>query len=534
MRSIPLVMTWELVQRSRWMVVLGLLAGNAIPMLILTALRLEGEIDATDPAAVVLQMVTVQVMSVAFAASALFALEIAPRTYAQPVATSTLVAWRMVPAMVLVFLETLFSLLAVNTIFRLDWPIVGPAVLAPVALAVVLASLWIAEKSVLQPLSLTVAGLVIGLWFKSRYGAIFAPPEHYWSQVTPIDVLTLIVFAVVSYAVAIVGVSRNRCGEPLSNFNLVAWLEQVFDRPMELPRDGQSVRFQTPWESQYWNEWTRKGMILPATVFFALITGLGIWLVFNRNPKELVEMLTAGSPILMGMAVFGGLVVGNCGRNDKSPDMGNFLATRPLTNRDLSRIILQVGARSVLISWAIWAVTFGVVIAIIVLSGGSNYLQVLKELRWWYLPGSLLGTWIVVSTIASIYLTGRTVFLAKAVCTLFTMLVAGMLVSKLLDHEARTLLLIVTTTAFGLVISATAFWLMSAAWRRSLVSGSEIVSGICIWLGLSAVVIFECGREASQVFGIQFAMAVLLVGVAAFSVVPFAAAPLAIACNRHR
>lgn len=535
MHSIPIAMTWELLRKSQWQSIMALLGANLVPVLLLTALRLEGALDITDPAIITLQFVAVQLTMVTFAAAALMAQEFAPRTFSLPVATSTLVAWRMLPSMVLVFVETLLSLSALNLVFGLDWPVWGPALVAPVALAMVQSAVWFSEKSILSPFIVGAVAVVISLWFKSRYGAIFAQPQHVWSTVTPAEVLTLLAFTVISYFVGIVGVSRNRSGESLASFNLVAWMEQVFARPFQDSR--QSAR--SAIEAQYWSEWTKKGMLLPAVVCFALLFGMGIWLFFNRNPAELVEGFVVGGGLLSAMGLVGGLIAGNCGRNDTKPEMGQFLATRPLSNRALARIILRVAARSVVICWLIWVAVFGVVVGVLVLTGNRDRLAMIGSanwwsMHWWYVPATLLGCWIVVATVASAYLSGRPILLAKIVSALLAFYVAVMLSAKLLDWNSRFVVTIVLLTITGLALVVIAVWLMIAALRRSVLSAAEVCSAGFVWAGLSVVAVFECLRQPLQSPGTQLGTAILLVGIAAFAVVPFAAAPLSIAWNRHR
>jgi hypothetical protein len=47
MRSIPLAITWEMLKRGRWGLLLGALGANALPVFLFAALAHDG---ATDPA----------------------------------------------------------------------------------------------------------------------------------------------------------------------------------------------------------------------------------------------------------------------------------------------------------------------------------------------------------------------------------------------------------------------------------------------------------------------------------------------------
>ncbi len=60
MRSIPYAMTWELLRRGSWQMLLAVLGANLLSLLFLTALRMDGPLDLDDPGLVVMQMVLIQ------------------------------------------------------------------------------------------------------------------------------------------------------------------------------------------------------------------------------------------------------------------------------------------------------------------------------------------------------------------------------------------------------------------------------------------------------------------------------------------
>src|SRR5262245_36173251 len=105
MRSIPLAMTWELFQRGRWWLIAGLLAANAFPTLAFIALKHEGGVDPEDPSQIIMHVMMMQ-MNMFLFGTAIFAAQGHPsRLYALPVANSSLVAWHLIPAMLLMALE---------------------------------------------------------------------------------------------------------------------------------------------------------------------------------------------------------------------------------------------------------------------------------------------------------------------------------------------------------------------------------------------------------------------------------------------
>ena len=269
MRSIPVAMTWELLAHGRWTLPASFLGGNLLPVLLLGALLMHGEIDSNDPSVIVMHFMFVQTSMFCFAAGAMASMGAPARLFAWPIRSSTLAACQMLPMMLLVGLETLVSGVALNAMFDLDWPVWGPALFAATSMAAVQAVLWLTEKSpAWLPWAFALVALVLGLWLKSRYGDLFAQPNRFWRAVTPSEVLTLLAVTGLSFFVAVNGVARQRRGDTLPPWGFVAWFERTFDATPEI---GQP--FASAAQAQYWFEWRQKGWAMPAAVTFGMIVG---------------------------------------------------------------------------------------------------------------------------------------------------------------------------------------------------------------------------------------------------------------------
>ncbi len=528
MRSIPYAMTWELLRRGRWQMLLAVLGANLLSLLFLTLLRMDGPLDLDGPGLITMQLVLIQFQPLLFAVAIFASIDLTSRSYVLPIPTSTLVAWKMIPSVILMFLESILSALALNWLFGLHWPIWGPAFLSAVSLAMILAALWYAQGSIYLPFCVAIGGTIIGLWYKSRWGLIFALPTHAWSSVSPLEAITMLLFAAASYFVAVAGVTRSRRGDVLGADGAWLWLDGLFNWTFETRADT-DLRFATPQEAHFWCEWTKKGWVLPAVVSCGLLFGLAAWIVFSRKPADMMEALVAGGGILSAIGMLGGILVGNMGPTDSSYEMGSFLGTRPLTDRDLSTTTLKVLAKSVLYSWFIWAVAFGVAASIQWFSGDLMNSQVFRDLRWWYLPLTLLGAWIANSVIASLSLTGHSSLWVKTACVVFACYVAVMLSSKLLDYQSRAWVLGGLMVVTGIAAGAISIYLVVAARKNSLISPQFMILGASLWMALSAVIITESLRSH-----IPLSAVVLLIGVASLAISPLAAAPLAVTWNRHR
>ena len=525
MRSIPVTMTWEMLTRGRWSLLAFALAANALPVLLLTALRHEPGFDPDDPSILVIQLTLIQIQMFIFGCAAFDAQGQPARLYAMPIRTSSLVAWQMLPSMVLVALESLASTACWNAAFDLNWPLWGPALFAAVGVAAIQAVLWSAEKSAWLPLAVGIVGAILGLWFKSRYGPMFSLPTHPWVAVTTTDVFALLTFAGLSYYGAVVGVARRRCGEPLPSLGMIAWIERVCDPPPEV-----GAPFTTPEQAHFWFEWRRKGRVMPATVVFGMVIGLGIWVLFNRELLDLFEGFVAGGAMLTLMG-FLGFALAIVGPNDQTFEMGHFLATRPLTNTEMSRTLLKVLAKSVLIAWTIWAVPFVILTAVLFAKGVIPPVEILNDWGWWYFPMTLLGCWTVVSVFASIAMTGRSALLAQLILGLFALMVGlGLFYNYALPVSAQRNFDHGVGVAAGMVLALGTVWAFVSARRRALIGLPTVYAAFSVWTMLSGLIALDWMLHPARsllrgVFGVLLATLV---------VAPLATAPLALAWNRNR
>ena len=525
MRSIPLAMTWELLIGGRWTLLAFALGANLFPLLLLSALRLEGGVAPSDPSMLVLHFILVQFNMFTFGAAMLDARAQPSRLFALPIPTSSIVGWQMLLAMLLVASEILASTVCLNAMFGLGWPLWGPALFAAAGVTGFQAAFWSTEKSAWQPLAVTAVAVVLGLWFKSRVGPMFSAPDRLWIEFTPGDVLELLAFAGISYFAAVVGVNRRRCGEALPSLGIVDGIKRVFDRP---PDAG--APFATPAQAQLWFEWRNKGWAFPALAMFGLVGGVGIWSVFNREAQSLFEGFVAGGVLLMQMSCIG-FSQGIVGPNDTTLEMGHFLATRPLTITEMSRTFLKVIARSVLIAWSLWAIPFVVLTGILFSQQAIPHVGLLETWGWRILPGTLLGCWTIASVLASIAMTGRSKLMIQLACGLFACMIGLMMFSRhALPRGSQMTFDRGIGISLGLAIALGTAWMFVAARRRGLIGSPTVAGALGVWVLLSGFVVIDWVLHPAR----HPMLGVLAVCFATLVVAPLAAAPLALAWNRNR
>lgn len=524
MRSIPWAMTWMTVRRNPWTLAAAVLGANLIPVLLLTALRAQGGVDPNDPAMIIMHIVLSQMSMFVFAAALFGTQGPVSKQFCFPASTATIVTWRLVPAMVLAAIGFSAGALAINAIFGLDWPVLGPALTIAVAMAAVQAAFWLTFESAWMIVAVGAVGAIIGTWHKSRYGSWFSAPSQMWLDVTPTDVAVLLAFTGLAFVGAIIGVARLRRGDRIPPLGIAAWLLGMFDRAPE-----ESLGFRSPEAAHSWFEWRRKGWVLPGIVIFGMTCGMCAWLIGSRETQELFDGFLAGGFLLTLVGMLGGLVFGIAGPNESTFPIGQFLATRPMTSERMARIILKGLARSVLAAWSIWLISFVIVFAILRANGFEPKNINLQD-AWWYLPATLLGPWIVASIGASISLIGNEKLLTQMITGVTAVFLAGMMFGSFaLSESAREIFKQLAAVCIGIGLIAATVWATFAARRRAITDPPMIVAGVCAWLLLSAsIVVVAKQREAN------WSLIILGCGLAALAVAPMATAPLALAKNRTR
>jgi hypothetical protein len=363
------------------------------------------------------------------------------------------------------------------------------------------------------------------VWFKSRYGAPFSTPERYWRTITPGEVATLAAAAALAYFAALAAVTRNRRGDAPLSLGIIAWLERMWDVSRQVERS-----FAAPQQAQFWYEWRQKGWAMPVTVAFGMFLGLAIWVIFSRNAEELFAGFVAGGGLLCVTALVGALVVGNASPFETGSEIGAFLATRPLTTPTMARVILKTAALSTLLAWLIWAAGF-LVVYVILLAGRGLPPSSSVRWSWWYFPMTLLGAWTVLAVGVSIGLAGRTYLFVKVLCGVMFAYIGLILFARYaLSYEAQLQFGRGATIAVGVAFLIGTLWAFAAARRRSLIGWTTSYVAASLWTVCTALVVLAWVYNPPA----PLSVALLLIGAAALSVAPLAAAPLALAWNRHR
>lgn len=528
MLAIPRVIVSDILRKNAWLLVLMGVAANLLPLLILYGLKTSGDIGpAYDQYNITPHLFLVQISGLVFCAAVYAAVGKPSRLFALPIRNSAIALTLFLTAGTLLFGHSLASWWVLGMVFKLDWPIFGPALAISLGAVFLLAGFWFAEKSLWIIPIVGVIGAVVGLWFKSRYGGVFGHPTEFWRSVSLFDTACMAAIALCTYFLGVAGVARNRRGDPALSTGLIQWIDRRFGRSASdvRPMNG-------PFAAQLWFDQRQRGWVLPGIVIAVTLFCGVVWLIFIRDLDTLIGGAVGGGWFLLAEALIAALVLGHLGTIDGRFDMRVFLATRPLTNQQIAHSLLKTAVRSVSTSYLLW-------IGVLLLTSGiastlghtAAAKQNLLHFGWFFYPGILFATWTITTVLACIgaaNLTSNAVKISTVVCLLAAFVILGSVQDfrPNVRHAVNTGLM----CALGLSSILITLKLYCQAIKLEFVRPRGVFYAAIAWIGMITLGYF--GTEPRQ--ELRLGVYALILGATSLGVLPFAAMPIAIARNRTR
>ena len=246
-----------------------------------------------------------------------------------------------------------------------------------------------------------------------------------------------------------------------------------------------------------------------------------------------------GGALLLGplfTGIFAGAFVGN--RQGRKDSYTTFMATRPVSDSQLAFIVLKAAVASALVTWIV--LVTGAMVSIFGSAALGHHpveLEALKEqvagMPVWVPPllfaGSLWLAYTSCSWTATLMLTGRQWVFSTVNLVFWGGIILVFVLGKF-GLVPRSALPLVRVLAFcgGIILTLVSAYMFAAARRRRHIGHRAVGSAGGIWLVLCAVIVVAL----SPVMPVS--ATVLMCGIIALSIAAVAAAPLALAWNRHR
>ena len=547
MRAPALAIAWEFRRQHRW----GLVAVvGYVPFLVafkLLILGPEGTVDLVpiddlpSPAVVVpfalLFGYLLAVFSFGFAGDLAARQSTYPaRMFALPVTTGALAGWPMLYGTMAMASLLLATALMARSLWRLDAPLIWPAVYAATFLAwtQVLAWMpygWRGFRVVAAVLWLTTINIVV-------LGAL------YYEVPEPVMVALLAPQLPLAYLCARFAVARARRGDLPDWRTLFGRLGRIVNPVARRPD-----HFSSPARAQRWFEWRRHGRALPVWVGILLPFELALLLVpGNDTPTLVFYTLFVALLTPPFMAAFAAARVPTSRHVESTPyGVTPFIATRPLTSATLVVAKLTMAFWSTLAAWllVLVAVPLGLTLSDtwpVVIDWANQAVEIFGAPRALVIAllgflGLVAATWKQLVQGLSIGLTGREWLVRSSVFLRLSLLIVILAVAEyVLDNRLLALLWDASAwilAAMVVVKMSAAAWVATRLARDRLLSDRVLVTGAVCWL----VAVLALYALLEWILSLPLSMSryhLALVAILAIPLTRPSTAPLALAWNRHR
>lgn len=542
MRTPAAAIAWEFRQRHRWGLI-GLLATVFTLGAIKLAVLLTGEHLEVDDVTFAL-LVPVPLAATFMYLLAVFTFGIAgdlaaresmypPRMLTLPVSSAALAGWPMLYGCLSMTL--LWFAMRIAGIFPPDVevPKYWPALFAASLLAWTQALTWMPYPFRGMRIVISIVLLI------SIDVVVFTALEYKTSESTML--LLLAPLMPLAYVAAWWAVSRARRGD-VPDFAIARRFAPRFTRSAPL-RD-----FRSAGRAQLWFEWRQYGRALPLLVAIVLPFGLALLFLFYQTPVIVVEIVLVSLLLPPFMAIFVAATTAKSSSNaSESYGITPFIAARPLEDRALVVAKWQAAMLSTLAAWMIVAVA--VPVALTWSDAAEPIIKIVRDvdgalgrpraiiLGLLILAGLIGSTWKQLVQGLYIGMSGRDWAVKGIAFGTLALVTAGFLaVGWILESRSRVALtlyaipwLLAALVALKLVL---AMRVMQRGAGCGLFTRKQLLFGAIAW-DLCVLAVF--GVLALILPAILVRRYFLLL--VAMLVVPFvrlAAAPLAVARNRHR
>jgi hypothetical protein len=466
-----------------------------------------------------------------------------------PVSTLCLVSWTLISGGAFVMLGYAGVGLVLNILFDAQWPILKPMLVGGMVFIVAAAAEWSIDfpKNLRGLIGITIAA-PIGVLFIAKALPFLKgiTDQHYWHELSAVDVCLMGSVSAVAYFITVVGVSQARRGQAISLTNIGRWLESKLDFIRRRPR-----HFRSPAEAQLWLEWTQRGFALPVAVAVLCALGIAMSIVVGfLNSADLaaghqLEFLFGLSTVVLLIA---GPSLGSLDQDGLEDGMTQMKATRPMTCQALANTMLKNVALSTFVMGVVWWTGSALMLAVLYSFGAGPY-SLITEFNLdqfgtstagivcatvtWSLGGYLVA-WTVVAIGASIASLRKWAAVAILAGIITLPFISAIAFNVLVPPAYRFVVGQTIATIVIVAILLAIVGVFAIAMRLKLISPR-----LCIVCGV-AVIIASTVASGWAVHEPDLARAPLWCLVAipltafALSVYPFAGAPLAIWWSRHR
>ncbi|HEX4143933.1 MAG TPA: hypothetical protein VHY91_10395 [Pirellulales bacterium] len=519
---------------------LGMIAGLFLPGAIVAVAISKGHWERELPfVQTVLSMVVVYWITIVCLGSILLQRVGKPRVrYTLPAPSWLLVASPLACGMATMFVQYAVFATILNRSLGLEWPIVGPGLLAAVLLGWCYAVYWLTSNSVVLRLVVWLASFVLlpawGHWYTPRIlghlnAPLLGPMKDLLPSVSYGHALLFCLATLACLGIGTAGFGSLRHG---SAIDLPRILEKCGVQ-FHFLRTARRVPFSSARSAQFWLEWMQRGYALLLTTTLLGVGALGLACYVPSFPDERSSLRFAAPVTVL---FFLQLVLVGFFWGCRSPGFGfgDFGASRPLSDRQIAAAILRSATFSLFASAAIW-IAF-MLLAVLILSLRRGMIGPFGAVRTGELGQALaaftlgaLITWSATGFVTSLAVAGRRV-IRDALLLAFGAWVLGLALHQCLPGNIGPQVAAIYFNGWFVLVVLGCAAAFIASWRRSLISNGTL--GLAASLVLLAVATFYYCEPQSHI--VDWQSQLFMLGRCCMVPIPLAAAPLAVYHNRHR
>lgn len=541
MRTTAAAIAWEFRQRHRWGL-MGLLATVLALGAVKIALTTAAVIELHDMTFALLTPVPLSASFFYLLAVFTFGIsgDIAarqsmypPRLFALPVSTAALAGWPMLYGCCSMMLLWFTMRIAATFPPGVEVPKYWPALFAASLLAWTQALTW-------MPYPLRGMRIVVSIALLLSIDiVVFTALEKKPKE--SVMLVLLAPFVPLAYVAALSAVSRARRGE-VPDWRVMERFGPAFIRSAARPD------FESAARAQLWFEWRQYGRSLPLLLAIVLPAGLSLLFLFRQTAAIVIEIVVMALLMPAFLAIFVAATVSKSSSNaSESHGITPFIATRPIADRALVLAKWRATLLSTFAAWGIVAIALPVALTwadawapiMNIVHDVTGALGRTRAIMLGILILAMLigATWKQLVQGLYIGMSGRDwAVKGIAFATLAFITVGFLALGWILDSRNRIVIawgaipwLMWMSVALKLIL---AMRVMHSGAARGLFTRRQLISAAIAWdvcvlalYGLLALILPEI------LFGRHF---LLLVAILVVPFVRLAAAPLAVARNRHR
>ncbi len=531
-------LTWHYLSLSYGFV--GVLAMVFLPwgMSLLIGLTNESVRDTTIPEQMYFSYLGV--VTFCFSSSALGpAYSVLRHSVLLPFSSKRLLAFLLVASTIHVMLLNLITLWCYRLLFDIDWPILTTTIWLGLTTPLLgVGTGWLRDCRWHRLLTAAVIATVWIGWLAVRcFPNGFRQPPVLWQSFTVVEALVLVVVPAAMWLVGLKALNAYRSGQPARGWLLILQDPHVPELA-NATGSGRTVAFRSA-EHAFLTSAAQQ-------VRFSTIGNNGILcgLTLCVTLAALIQAATPAKGIVFGMFAFacmsgllGAILLGEESWLSKKRELPTLMATLPVSDRDLARLMRRSLQRAVVSSWTC---VIGTILLAVVLHaaifGPLDYWQHYQE-SWmvktwgpWAGVGAAVAsgllTWMLGGWLGTAEAAGRKYGLLPLLVVPPAMMVLLMWLHTFAGELGRQISMALLITVAVLLAIVGTIGLTWFAAKRGLVSQKETIVCVVLTLVLCVTVWFVVPASLYwKVVWTSFAM---------LTFAPVPAFPIAVAWNRHR